>query len=439
MWKETPLNFVHGTFVEEDGIDEEFVDAGLGCNNPIQQLIAEAKSEFDPTRPVACILSIGAGITKALGFTRLKSLVEKVAPMSFVNVLMGMAISTEKEAAEMEKKYKDIPGVYHRLNIGRDVGDTGLEEWKELGQVNSHTKAYLRKDGISRQIDGMVTALAQETRPKIRVHQLDLAYMQLAGVLEQHSLHYTTVGKQCRKAWIDGTAKTSVEQSFSRTADSIIGKSLKKVNIASFPTLARDKIETWKEPWLLVFDNFDEPTDYYITKYLPQTDFGLGIITDRRSGANDLGYPILIDLLEEEAINLLFHQTNKERAYANIKYARKICCHLSCLVLAVDQAEAYIKSTGINLGLFIEHFNKQQENVMAWSPPPLKRYKRLDPAFPDQEIALTISTTWELSYNRISGSKEIVEAERHFILIGAFFDSNRIKENIFQQFFERTS
>ena len=252
-------------------------------------------------------------------------------------------------------------------------------------------------------------------------------------------MHYTTVGKQCRKAWIDGTAKTSVEQSFSRTADSIIGKSLKKVNIASFPTLARDKIETWKEPWLLVFDNFDDLTDYYITKYLPQTDFGLVIITDRRSAANDLGYPILIDLLEEETINLLFHQTNKERAYANIKYARKICCHLSCLILAVDQAEAYIKSTGVNLRLFIEHFNKQQENVMAWSPPPLKRYKRLDPAFPDQEIALTISTTWELSYNRISGSKEIVEAERHFILIGTFFDSNRIKENIFQRFFERTS
>lgn len=147
------------------------MDAGLGCNNSIQQLIAEAKSEFDPKRPVACIPSIGAGITKALGFTRLKSLVEKVAPMSLVNVLMGMAISTEKEAAEMEKKYKDIPGVYHRLNIGRDVGDTGLEEWKELGQVNSHTKAYLRKDGISRQIDGMVTALAQETRPEIRVHR----------------------------------------------------------------------------------------------------------------------------------------------------------------------------------------------------------------------------------------------------------------------------
>lgn len=126
--------------------------------------------------------------------------------------------------------------------------------------------------------------------------------------------------------WIYGTATASVEQSFSTTADSIIGKSLKKVNIASFPTLARDKIETWKEPWLPVFDNFDDPIDYDIIKYVQQSDFGLIIITGRHSAANDLGYPILIgDLLEEEAINLLFHRTNKKRAYANIEDARKIC------------------------------------------------------------------------------------------------------------------
>lgn len=97
---------------------------------------------------------------------------EKVAPMSLVSVLMGMAISTEKEAAEMEKKYKNVPGVYHRFKFGRDIGDIGLEGWKELRQVKSHTKAYLRKDGISRQIDGMVAALVRKTRPEIRVHQL---------------------------------------------------------------------------------------------------------------------------------------------------------------------------------------------------------------------------------------------------------------------------
>ncbi|TGO54161.1 hypothetical protein BCON_0111g00040 [Botryotinia convoluta] len=200
-------------------------------------------------------------------------------------------------------------------------------------------------------------------------------------------------------------------------ADSIIGKFVDEVGIVSLPALVH----------------------YDITKYLPQSDFGLIIITGRHPAANDLGYPIPIgDLLEEEAMNLLFHRTNRERTHANIEDARMICCHLSCLALAVDQAGAYIKSTGIDLSLFIEHFNDQQENIMAWSPP-LKNYKRLDSAAPDHEIAFTVSTTWELSCNRISGSKEIIEAKRHFLLLSAFFTGNCIGESIFRQFFKKNS
>ncbi|TGO30743.1 hypothetical protein BPAE_0003g00270 [Botrytis paeoniae] len=404
--------FFQSIFIEENGINEEFVDAGLGCNNPIQQLILEANSELDRTRSVACILSIGAGIPKALGFTRPKSLTEKVASMSLVKVLEGMAISTEKEAAEMEKKYRNIPGVYHRVNVGRDVGDIGLEEWEELGQFQSHTRAYLRKDGISRQIDSIVVALAQKAQPGVRLYQLD-NYMSLLSTtahisfLRSQADRHGFVPRSCMDAMncmfndvlLKRSSKTitSVEQSFSRMADSIIGKSVEEVSIASLPASVRNEIETWKEPWLLVFDNFDDPADYNITKYLPQSDFGLIIVTGRHPAANDLGYPIPIDdLLEEEAINLLFHRTNQERTHADIGDARKIYCHLSCLALAVDQAGAYIKSTGIDLSLFIENFDKQQENIIAWSPPP-KNYKRLDPAAPDQEIALTVSTTWELS------------------------------------------
>ncbi|KAF7887297.1 hypothetical protein EAF00_009591 [Botryotinia globosa] len=328
-------------------------------------LMKKAKSEFAQTRPVACILSIGAGIPKALGFTRPKSLTEKVAPMSLVNVLKGTATSTEKEAAEMEKKFANVPGVYDRIKVGRDIGDIGLEKLEELGQVKSHTRAYLRKDGISRQIDGIVAA-----------SRLSREFNYISLVIK---------------------------------------------------------------PWLLVFDNFDDPADYEITKYLPQSNFGLIIVTGRHPAANDLDYPTPIDnLLEEEAMNLLFHRTKKERTHANVEDARKICCHLSCLALAADQAGAYIKSTGIGLSLFIEHFDKQQENIMAWSLP-LKNYKRLDPAAPDQEITLTVSTAWELSYNRISGSKEIVEAKRHFLLISAYFGDNCVDEYVFRQFFETNS
>ncbi|KAF7946922.1 uncharacterized protein EAE97_004171 [Botrytis byssoidea] len=409
--------FFQSILIEENGIDEVFVDAGLGCNNPIKQLISEAKSEFAQTRAVACTLSIGAGILKAFSFTRPKSLTEKVAPMSLVNILNGMATSTEKEAAEMEKKFANVPGVYDRIDVGRDIGDIGLEELEELGQVKNHTRAYLRKDGISHQIDGIVAALVHRTQPGIQLYQLD-NHVTLPSITQHicfprsQADRHGFVPRSCMHAidcmfhdvllkrssktivlqvsqgglnavlWIDGTAKTSIDQSFIRIADSIIGKSLGSVDLTSFPALVRKQIEMWKEPWLLVFDNFDDPADYEITKYLPQSDFGLIIVTGRHPSANDLGYPIPVgDLLEEEAMNLLFHRTKKERTHGNVEDARKICCHLSCLALAVDQAGAYIKSTGISLSLFIEHFDKQQENIMAWSLP-LKNYKRLDPAAP---------------------------------------------------------
>ncbi|TGO37691.1 hypothetical protein BHYA_0091g00230 [Botrytis hyacinthi] len=152
-------------------------------------VVSSSHVEGDPNKFRTCI---GAGIPKALGFTRPKFLWEKVAPISLVKVLEGMATSMEKEAAEMEKKYRNIPGVYNRVNVGRDIGDIGLEELEELG------------------------------------------------------------------------------------------------------------------------------------------------------------YSIPIgDLLEEEAMNILFHRSNQERMHENTEDTRKICCHLSCLALAVDQAGVYIKSTGI--------------------------------------------------------------------------------------------
>ncbi len=39
----------------------EYVDAGLGCNNPIKQVIEEAVRVFGEDSEVACIVSIGAG------------------------------------------------------------------------------------------------------------------------------------------------------------------------------------------------------------------------------------------------------------------------------------------------------------------------------------------------------------------------------------------
>jgi hypothetical protein len=43
------------------GLQEEFIDGAMGCNNPVQILVEEAGHEFDGEDKVACIVSIGTG------------------------------------------------------------------------------------------------------------------------------------------------------------------------------------------------------------------------------------------------------------------------------------------------------------------------------------------------------------------------------------------
>ena len=50
------------------GID--YVDAGIGCNNPIKQVMAEAARVFGEEAPVGCIISIGTGQSGSVGLAQ---------------------------------------------------------------------------------------------------------------------------------------------------------------------------------------------------------------------------------------------------------------------------------------------------------------------------------------------------------------------------------
>jgi len=60
IWEAARATCAHPTFFESIKIgNEEFVYGGL-CNNPIYQVLEEAKNTF-PDIPIDCIVSIGAG------------------------------------------------------------------------------------------------------------------------------------------------------------------------------------------------------------------------------------------------------------------------------------------------------------------------------------------------------------------------------------------
>jgi patatin-like phospholipase/acyl hydrolase len=145
--------------IGDPGLQEQFMDGGMGCNNPVRILVEEAGQEFDCEDKVACIISIGTGIPKVIAVDK-PGFFQKVFPSQLIKALADITTSSESEAAAMEERYRSCPGLYHRLNVDRGLEEISLEEWEKLGDVKTHTEAYINDNpDVSRTIDKIVDAL----------------------------------------------------------------------------------------------------------------------------------------------------------------------------------------------------------------------------------------------------------------------------------------
>ena len=141
----------------------------MGCNNPVRYLIEEAQREFGLVREVGCIVSIGTGKRKVAGF-KAPGLFQRKLPLDLINVLTRMATDSETEASLMKARYQNCPGLYYRLNVERGLEGVALEEWEKLGDVKTHTMAYL--NGINNDVDMIVNALVGRSSKTFCLGQL---------------------------------------------------------------------------------------------------------------------------------------------------------------------------------------------------------------------------------------------------------------------------
>lgn len=140
------------------GSGVEYVDAGLGCNNPVKHVIAEAARVFGENAQVGCIVSIGTGQSGSVGYAKPDGF-QKWLPTKLIHVLRKIATDCGKTAEEMEQKYKNLPGIYHRLDVDRGLQSVSLDEWKKLGDVRLHTKNYSKLQLVDKRIDSIVRTL----------------------------------------------------------------------------------------------------------------------------------------------------------------------------------------------------------------------------------------------------------------------------------------
>jgi len=131
--------------------------------------------------------------------------------------------------------------------------------------------------------------------------------------------------------------------------------------------------------WLLIFDNARRKGD--LRDWLPQNTAGHVVITSRDPNWGGVAKPLEVEVLtREDAVRFLLQRTGQDDEPA----ARKLAEALGDLPLALEQAGAYIETTGKPISEYLALFKTRHGELMLRGKPD---------DYPD-----TVATTWEISF-----------------------------------------
>ncbi|KAG8721809.1 hypothetical protein FRC09_007345 [Ceratobasidium sp. 395] len=443
---------------------EVFVDGGLGCHNPIDQLIAEAKLTF-PGRHISTIISIGAGHMRTVQIPK-AGLFKSTLPLNALIAAKRMATECERAAEEAARRFQNFPNVYFRFNIDQDLQNVGQSSRERLDEVTAHAEGYLQRIETSKQLSSAAEAIMAR-QCVVATHDIDKESQvptprkpvsmktypssspMFTGREEdiQKITSYFSDGPTGRKVFVlhglGGTGKTQIALRFieanqDRFADIIyVDASSRETVVSSLKSFAEVKglgqadadlkewISTLQEPWLLVFNNADgsdvDLRDYFLTE-----SYGNILITTRNrdlvllsQGANATcevsGLPYV------EATQLLLRIAKiqdgslpQEEALA----ASELVADFGCVALAVAQAGAYIRRTGCSITNCRDTYHKRRQEL-------LKEYKnRLVDMNDYPEV---VYTTWTMSYERLG------PCASELLRLIVFFHHDNVPEAMFQR------
>lgn len=125
----------------------------MNSNNPILQVIEEAKSEHGSDRKFQVIVSIGTGKGP------------QSDPSSHLLGVMQYAIhqmtDTQKKHAEFLSRYDDLKNDYYRFNEEEALHKIDLADWKKLDRVEDLAMEYVSSTMGQRQILACAAKLAR--------------------------------------------------------------------------------------------------------------------------------------------------------------------------------------------------------------------------------------------------------------------------------------
>ncbi|KAJ7888011.1 hypothetical protein B0H13DRAFT_2277448 [Mycena leptocephala] len=445
------------------GIEEAFVDGGMGQNNPIAALLLEAQVVF-PDCQIACIISLGTGQPHTIKIPT-PSLLKRLFPLDVIEAIKGIATDCEKQHQLSAHHFDPVPHVYFRFNVEQGMQDIQLNQWERLGDVAANTRQYLLSHPIQNQLSDAVKSLVEKIG---RVSTQSLNAVPIASEFKQFNPALALIrcpppsrifqGRQDILAKMDeyfskdigerhiyvlhglgGSGKTQIALKFLEMTNRHQASRFTKqffINASSLQTLdtalkniaIAHKIGTssedgllWlisqREEWMLLFDNADDPS-IDLFHFFPKCTHGNIIITSRNPQLAVHGprsHSRVGDMNESEAIDLLLLSAVKENTIESAQSASQIVKELSFLPLAIIQAGAYISKFDC-LHRYLSIYSKNRAKLLGQHS-----------AQSHDDYELTVYTTWQISFEQLS------KVAARFLQLCSLLHHDSIPETIFEQ------
>ncbi|KFA75735.1 hypothetical protein S40288_04987 [Stachybotrys chartarum IBT 40288] len=437
-----------------DGV--EYVDAGLGYNNPCAVLVNEAHDQFPGRQPLR-ILSIGTGLYK-------------VAPIgngigSDIKSLRRMATTTQKVEVELKDKYRGTQQ-YYRFSVDRGLDSVGLADYGMKSTIITHTENYLRENRgkIKEFVQAFIASVDRTrspsphlerrlqspnitptenqdpamppSRPKKIMHSLPLQNRDFVG-RESHLKQLEDIlfvgGRQSISlVGLGGMGKTQIALELahrvkkSRQDYSVIW--LPANSLAAFEAAcaklgkecgitsagqddAKETLRTYLDSaeagrWFVVVDNADEAATLFgsesqsgIWNFLPKTENGRILVTTRlvNVAMEATGpKPLLLDELGlGEAKRLLSKVLLNEKQLEDERMVASFVKKLAYFPLALCQAAAYMNQNSITMARYLQLCTDTDGSLVDLLGSALSSGVHLS----DSQRA--VATTWIISFEQI--------------------------------------
>lgn len=259
----------------------------------------------------------------------------------------------------------------------------------------------------------------------------------------QLAIRYCAKARAEKKAqcifWVDASTRASTVRGLEAISESLSDSNHTSLDSDARVALVERRLTAANLSWLLVFDNYDNPSAFDLREYIPKGPLGNVLITSRSEGLERLGKVIRISgMTEDEAIQLLFTLLNTPENEANRMAAADVVRRLGRLPLAIDQAGAYMKNEGIALADFLSYYEQSAKDILE-SVPHLWEYYESTTSEGEQGTtsvaAKTVFTTWNLSFTSLKPDTPEGALNVTVLSLLAFFNEQMISEEFFEAYY----